>query len=46
MKTEDVLLDIKEIFDQKGTAYTPQDIARMRYACRSFVEFVAEWLKK
>ncbi len=46
MRTEDLPLDIKGIFDQKKLRYKPQDIARMRYACRCFVEFVAEWLKQ
>jgi hypothetical protein len=45
MKTEDVTLNIKEIFDQKNLEYTPADVARMRYCCRSLVEFVADWLK-
>lgn len=42
MKTEDVNLDIKRVFDRKKAKYTPYDIARMRYLCRIFVEFVLE----
>lgn len=38
MKTENVLLDIKEIFDRSRITYTPADVARMRYLCKIFVE--------
>ena len=42
MKTEDAPLDVKEIFQKKMAEYTPHDIARMRYLCRTFVEFVLD----
>lgn len=42
MKTEDVKLDVKQIFDRKKVQYNCYDIARMRYLCRTLVEFVLE----
>ncbi len=42
MKTEDVELNIKEIFERKKVAYNSSDIARMRYLCKQFVEYVIE----
>ena len=45
MKTEDLPLDVKRIFERKNVPHTPQDIARMRYLCKTFVEFVLETKK-
>ena len=45
MKTEDVLLNVKEIFDKKKASYSPADIARARYACKIFVENMIELRK-
>ena len=42
MKTEDVPLDVKQIFERKKVTYSGRDIARMRYLCREFVEFILE----
>jgi len=42
MKTEDVQLDIKPIFDRKKISYIPADVARMRYLCTLFVENILE----
>ena len=42
MKTEDVQLDIKAIFERKRLVYTPADVARMRHLCRIFVENIIE----
>ena len=42
MKTEDIKLDVKEIFDRKKVDYSKFDVARMRYLCKTFVEFVLE----
>ena len=42
MRTEDVKLDIKEIFDRKKVQYGRFDVARMRYLCKTFVEFVLD----
>ncbi len=42
MKTEDIQLDIKSIFDRKRISYNPADVARMRYLCRIFVENIIE----
>lgn len=40
MRTEDLPLYIKEIFDRKKVKYNKFDVARMRYLCKTFVEFV------
>jgi len=45
MKTEDVPLNIKEIFDKKKVAYSKYDVARMRYLCKTFVEFIVDMEK-
>jgi len=45
VKTEDVKLDIKSIFDKKKIDYSRYDVARMRYLCKTFVEFVVEMEK-
>jgi len=42
MKTEDLPLDVKRIFARKHVEFTPHDVARMRYLCKTFVEFVLE----
>ncbi|GEM_PF-3087553 len=46
MRTEDVPLDIKEIFERKKVVYKPSDVARVRYMCRQFVEHVIECQKR
>lgn len=46
MKTEDIKLDIKKIFEKKKVKYHKHDIARMRYLCKNFVEYVIEYQKK
>lgn len=46
MKTEDMPLDIKGIFDRKGIKYEAFDIAMMRYMCRKYVEFVLDTQKQ
>ena len=45
MKTEDIQLDIKSIFDRKKIVYGPADVARMRYLCTVFVENMIELYK-
>ena len=45
MKTEDLKLDVKEIFDRKKIKYHKHDIARMRYLCKTFIEFVVDMKK-
>lgn len=45
MKTEDVELNVKEIFDKKRVTYTSYDIARARWVCRQIIEFLIEWEK-
>lgn len=42
MKTEDVPLNIKQILDRKKFAYKKHDVARMRYLCKTFVEFIVD----
>jgi len=42
MKTEDVKLDIKEIFERKKKEYSRFDVARMRYLCKTFIEFILD----
>ena len=42
MKTENVLLNIKEIFDKKKVKYHKHDIALMRYLCKQFIAYVLE----
>ena len=42
MKTEDIQLDIKTIFDRKKISYNPADVARMRYLCTIFIENMIE----
>jgi hypothetical protein len=42
MKTEDMPLNIKKIFDRKKVKYSKYDVARMRYLCKTFVEFVVD----
>ena len=46
MNTQDVPLNIKEIFDRKKTNYHKHDVARMRYLCKHFIEFVLECEKR
>ena len=46
MKTEDLPLNIKEIFEKKGEKYSPEDIARARHVCRTVVENVIALLKR
>jgi len=46
MKTEEVPLNIKRIFDQKRMRYHRQDVARMRYLCKQFVEYMLETCQK
>jgi len=46
MNTEDVPLNIKEIFDKKRILYHPHDIAQMRYLCRKFIDFLLECERK
>jgi len=45
MNTQDVPLNIKEIFDRKKVNYHKHDVARMRYLCKQFVEYVIEYGK-
>lgn len=45
MKTEDVPLNIKQIFDRKKVNYSKYDVARMRYLAKTFVEFVVDTQK-
>lgn len=45
MKTEDIKLDIKEIFERKKMSYHKHDIARMRYLCQCFIEYIIEYQK-
>ena len=45
MKTDNVPLDIKGIFRQKRVSHSMYDIARMRYLCKTFVEYVLECQK-
>lgn len=42
MRTEDVQLDIKGIFERKKVPHCSYDVARMRYLCKQFVEFILE----
>ena len=46
MNTEDIQLDIKQIFQRKREVFTPQDVARMRYLCRIFVETMIEFQRE
>ena len=43
MKTEDVQLDIKAIFEGKKVRYCRCDIARMRHLCKGLVGLVIEF---
>ena len=45
MRTEDVPLSIKQIFDRKKVKYSKYDVAKMRYLCKTFVEFVVDTQK-
>ena len=40
MKNENMPFDIKEIFRRKRVYYDGLDIARMRYLCKTFAEFM------
>jgi hypothetical protein len=42
MKTELMPLNVKEIFDKKKVDYSKFDVARMRYLCKQFVEYIIE----
>ncbi|KKK83787.1 hypothetical protein LCGC14_2789870 [marine sediment metagenome] len=42
MRTENVWLNVREIFDRKGMPYHKHDVAQMRYLCRQFVEYMIE----
>ena len=45
MKTELMPLNVKEIFDRKKVDYNKFDVARMRYLCKQFVEYIIEYEK-
>lgn len=45
MKTENLPLDIKQIFDRKKVKYTKYDIAGMRYLAKNFIEYLLECQK-
>ena len=45
MRTEDVPLDIKGIFERKKVSYHKFDIARMRNLCKIFIEYILEYEK-
>ena len=42
MRTENVWLNVREIFDRKGIPYHKHDVAQMRYLCKTFVEYMLE----
>lgn len=46
MNTENVPLNIKEIFDKKQVSYHKHDVAHMRYLCKQFVEYVLDSQKR
>ncbi len=45
MLTEDLKLDVKEIFVKKKVPFTGADVARARYACAQILEFLIEYEK-
>ena len=42
MKTEDLPLNIKEIFERKKAEFNKYDVARMRYLCKTFIGFIID----
>ena len=42
MKTEDIKLDVKKIFDKKGVKYHRHDIAHARFVCRQIIGYLID----
>jgi len=42
VKTEDVLLDVKEIFRKRKVIYHQHDVAHARHVCRQIIEYIIE----
>ena len=42
MNVENVPLDIRQILERKKVDYKKHDVARMRYLCKTFIEFVVD----
>lgn len=45
MQTDNVPLNVKAIFREKKVNHSIYDVARMRYLCKTFVEYILECQK-